>query len=54
MSRATATVTTTRTATAAATVIATATETKKKMIRQSYRVWKVPALGSKGAAIRIF
>ena len=51
MSRATSTVTRTWTATAAATVIATATDTKKTMIRQSYRAWQVPALGSKGAAI---
>ena len=54
MSRATVTVTTTRTATTAATVIATATETKKTMIPQSYRAWQVPALGSRGAAIRSF
>ena len=47
-------VTTTGTESAAATVIAIATDTKKTMIRQSYKDRQVPALGSKGAAIRSF
>ena len=33
---------------------ATATDTKNTMIPQSYRAWQVPALGSKGAVVRIF
>ena len=50
----TATVTTMMTVTAAATAKATATATMMTMISQSYVVWKVPALESKGAAIRLF
>ena len=42
--------------TGAATTTATATATAMTMgkISQSYRAWQVPALGSKGAAIRLF
>ena len=48
--------TTTMTVKAAAAATATATATAKTMIMisQSYRAWQVPALGSKGAAIRLF
>ena len=41
-------------ATVTATVTAIATVTPMTMICQSYRAWQVPALGSKGEAIRLF
>ena len=50
----TVTMTATATATATATETATATAMEMTKISQSYRAWLVPALGIKGAAIRLF
>ena len=54
MMMATMTVTGTATTSAAATVTVRAKATTIRKISQSYRAWQVPALGSKGAAIRLF
>ena len=54
MMMATMTVTGTAPASSAATVTVTAKAMTITKISQSYRAWQVPALGSKGAAIRLF